>query len=255
MELRTALANMTVHELRIIARKLKIPGRTKLKTKEQLIEATLQCGESVVRRALNLTWRDRHGTMVLALSSVVGTLFSIAGVVLVFCGLPAGGLSEDLGSLLRRVEQVDRDLGRLLQEGEQTDIGEMRRTADELEGLLGAIETTFPISDMEPRQVRLLTGATETLERVESLDAEEREPSDTLCEVFLMSKTHPVEVTIDDRSYGTLQQDSLGTTIDLPEGEHHLAARKGKLQWKRTFNLNQPKLIVEIPVEAAFRER
>ena len=248
MELRAALENRTVHELRIVARKLKIPGRAKLKTKAVLIEAILQCGESVVRRALNLTWWDRHGTMVLALFSVVGTLFSIAGVVLVFFGPPAGGPSEDLGSLLRRVEQVERDLGRLLQEGEQTDISATRRTADELEGLLGTIETRFPISDMEPRQTQLLARARETLEQVEHLDA-------APCEVFVRSKTHPVEVTIDDRCYGTLQQDSLGTTIDLPEGEHRLAARKGKLRWEKTFNLNQAKLIVEIPAEADFRER
>jgi tetratricopeptide (TPR) repeat protein len=58
-DIRYSLAQLANAELVIVARKLKIKGRGRLR-KEGLIEAILQKDPADVRRSLNLTWWDRH---------------------------------------------------------------------------------------------------------------------------------------------------------------------------------------------------
>lgn len=65
-EIRTGLK---VHDLKRLVRRLPIPNRSSLKTKDQMVEAISDRDNRLVRNHLRRTWIDNHG-----LGAVLGTI-------------------------------------------------------------------------------------------------------------------------------------------------------------------------------------
>lgn len=75
-QLSTELEERNRSELNIVSKKLKVRGTSRL-SKSDLIKKLLECDQVSIRRALELTWWDRHHNAVYGCASIVGIPLAI----------------------------------------------------------------------------------------------------------------------------------------------------------------------------------
>jgi hypothetical protein len=59
--------------------------------------------------------------------------------------------------------------------------------------------------------------------------------------VYIRSQTLPVDVYIDEKLQAKLYPGSPETTVELPEGKHHLVATKDSRRWEGFFEIKDSK--------------
>lgn len=90
MELTQVLNGKTAHELRSIARKLRIKGRAN-KTKSELVALIVEQDEAFVRRSLNITWWDKYHNHVYGVATLIAAVLGV-----VFWQFPKEGNSNNV---------------------------------------------------------------------------------------------------------------------------------------------------------------
>lgn len=96
MNINEVLVKKTKRDLFELARKVGLEGRSKLKEKDELIEALLKSRKTEVVAYLKLGWWPRHRNSVFGWSSVAGAVLAILGLFISWPSQTISPLSVDL---------------------------------------------------------------------------------------------------------------------------------------------------------------